>query len=91
MLNSLSANPKKSSNTLKKLTFLNIIGSTDRKILTRSYSQVTETLLYGDSNSNNITNTLILNATIDFLIATKRFDASLPYNEHGLIVLLTFS
>ena len=33
MLNSLSANPKKSSNTLKKLTFLNIIGSTDRKIL----------------------------------------------------------
>ena len=77
MLNSLSANPKKSSNTLKKLTFLNIIGSTDRKILTRSYSQVTETLLYGDSNSNNITNTLILTATIDFLIATKRFDASL--------------
>ena len=92
MLNSLSANPKKSSNTLKKLTFLNIIGSIDRKILTRSYSQVTETLLYGDSNSNNITNTLILNATIDFLIATKRFDdASLPYIEHGLIVLLTFS
>ena len=38
-----------------------------------------------------VTNTLILNATIDFLIATKRFDASLPYIEHGLIVLLTFS
>ena len=57
-------------------TFLNIIGSIDRDILTRSNSQVTETLLYDDSNSNNITNTLILNATIDFLIATKSCDAS---------------
>ena len=57
-------------------TFLNIIGSIDRNILTRSDSQVTENLLYGDSNSNNITNTLILNATIDFLIATKSCDAS---------------
>ena len=58
----------------ERSTLLNIIGSIDRNILTRSDSQVTETLLYGDSNSNNITNTLILNTTIDFLIATKRFD-----------------
>ena len=28
-------------------------------------------------NSNNITNTLILNAAIDFLIATQRFDVNL--------------
>ena len=92
MLNSLSANPKKSSNTLKKLTFLNIIGSTDRKILTRSYSQVTETLLYGDSNSNNITNTLILTATIDFLIVTKRFDAHvLKLNIYIYIYIYIFN
>ena len=64
-------------NFSNKRSTLNIIGSIDRNILTRSDFQVTETLLYGDSNSNNITNTLILNATIDFLIATKRFDASL--------------
>ena len=61
----------------ERSTFLNIIGSIDRNILTRSDLQVTETLLYGDSNSNNITNSLILNATIDFLIATKGFDGSL--------------
>ena len=61
----------------ERSTFLSIIGSIDRNILTRTDPEVTETLLYGDSNSNNITNTLILNATIDFLIATKRFDASL--------------
>ena len=61
----------------ERSTFLNIVGSINRNILTRSDSQVTETLLYGGRNSNNITYTLILNATIDFLIATKRFDASL--------------
>ena len=61
----------------ERSTFLNIIRSIDRNILTRSDPQVTETLFYGDSNSNNITNILILNDTIDFLIATKRFDASL--------------
>ena len=61
----------------ERSTFLNIIGSIDRNILARSDLQVTETLLYGDSNTNNITNTLILNATIYFLIATKRFDGSL--------------
>ena len=49
----------------ERSTFLNIIGSIDRNILTRSHSQVTETLYYSDSNSNNITNTLILNATMD--------------------------
>ena len=59
--------------------FLNIKRSIDRNILRRSDSQVTETLwyYYGDSNSNNITNTLILNATIYFVITTKRFDVSL--------------
>ena len=75
----------------ERSNFLNILGSIDRNILTRSNSQVTKTLLYGDSNSNNITNTLILNATTDFLIATKRFDAPLLYIEYGLIVLLIFS
>ena len=46
----------------EKSTFLNNIGSIDRNILTRSDPHVTETLLYSDSNSNNKTNTLILNA-----------------------------
>ena len=61
----------------ERSTFLDIIGSINRNILTRDDSQVTETLLYVDSNLSNITNTLILNATIDFQIATKRFDMSL--------------
>ena len=61
----------------ERSTFMNIIRSIDRNILTWSDSQVTKTLLYGNSNSNNITNLLILNTTIYFLLATKRFDGSL--------------
>ena len=57
----------------ERVHFLNIIGSIDRNILTWSDPQVTETLLYGDSNSNSATNALIFNTTIDFLIADKRF------------------
>ena len=45
----------------ERSTFLNIIGSIDWNDLT-SDLQATETRLYGDSNSNNIINTLILNA-----------------------------
>ena len=56
----------------ERSTFLDIIGNIDRNILTRDDSQVSETLLYGDSDlNNNITNTLILNTTIDFLITTE--------------------
>ena len=36
----------------ERSTFLNIIGSIDRNILTRSDPQVIETLLYGDSKLN---------------------------------------
>ena len=72
----------------ERSTFLNIIGSIDRNILTRSDPQVTKALLYGDSDQNNITNTPILKATVDFLIATKRFDSSLLSIEYGLILLL---
>ena len=61
-------------------TSLNIIINIDENILRKNDFQLTETLFYGYNHSNesfNITNTLILNATIDFLIATKRFDVPL--------------
>ena len=45
----------------ERAQILNIIGIIDRNILKRSDSQVTETLLYGDSNSNSVINALILN------------------------------
>ena len=75
----------------ERSTFVDIIGRIDRNILTRNDSKVTKTLLYRDSDLNNVTNTFILNATIDFPITTKRFDMSLFSIEYGLFVLLTFS
>ena len=37
------------------------------------------------------TNTLIFNTTINFPVATKRFDVPLLQIEYGLIALLMFS
>ena len=57
-----------------------IVNNKDTNVTSFPSVSIAETLLFelllGDSNSNKITNTLILNATINFLIATKRFDAS---------------
>ena len=40
-------------------------------------SSLTQTLLYGNPSFDIITNSLILNATIDFIFSTKRFEEAL--------------
>ena len=37
-------------------------------------SSLTQTLLYGNPSFDIITNSLILNAAIDFILSTKRFE-----------------
>ena len=61
----------------ERLTFLNIIRNIDSNILSKNNLGVTETLLYGDSSYNDTNNTLIMNATMEFLFASKRFDVPL--------------
>ena len=61
----------------ERLTFLNIIRNIDSKILSKNDLKVTETLLYGDSSYDHTKNTLIMNATMKFLFASKRFDVPL--------------
>ena len=61
----------------ERLTFLNIIRNIDSKILSKNDLKVTETLLYGDSSYDHTKNTLIMNATMEFLFASKRFDVPL--------------
>ena len=39
--------------------------------------KIMETLLYGNSSYDNINNTLIMNATMEFLLASRRFDVPL--------------
>ena len=61
----------------ERLTFLNIIRNIDSNILSKNDLKVTETLLYGDSSYDDTNNTLIMNATMEFLFASKRFDVPL--------------
>ena len=61
----------------ERLTFLNIIRNIDSNILSKNDLKVTETLLYGDSSYDDTNNTFIMNATMEFLFASKRFDVPL--------------
>ena len=61
----------------ERSTFLNTIRNINRNIFDKSDMQIIETLLFGESSLDGESNTLILNATIDFLFVTKRFDVNL--------------
>ena len=56
------------------MTFLNKFGNTNYGILELSYNIMTKSLFFGDSLVVDSTNTLILDSTIDYVIATKRFN-----------------
>ena len=58
----------------KRMTLLNKIRNINNGILELSSTIMAQTLLFGDSCLSDSTNTLILNSTIDCVIATKRFD-----------------
>ena len=61
----------------ERSTFLNTIRNINRHILDKNNFPITEILLYGDSSLDDKSNTFILNATIDFLFVTNRFDVNL--------------
>ena len=58
------------------MTLLSKIKSINCSILEFRDPAVTEILLFGDNTLSDSCNTLILNSTIDYIIATKRFDDS---------------
>ena len=64
----------------EKLTLLkrirNII-NINPKILENTNSQITQFFLYRDKNFTDSTNFIILNSTIEYILATKRFDEPL--------------
>ena len=61
----------------------------NRNIFDKNDLQITETLLYDDSSLDDKSNTLILNATIDFLFVTKRFTVNLFELEYGCFTYST--
>ena len=64
-------------NYLNERSFLHIIRNIDGNILRKNNLQVAETFLNDNNHSNNITKNSYFQCTIDFRIATKRFDV--PY------------
>ena len=55
-------------------SLLSTIRNIDCKLLEITDSSLTQTLLYGNPSFYIITNSPILNATIDFILSTKRFE-----------------
>ena len=53
------------------------IRNIDCKLLEITDSSLTQTLLYGNPSFDIITNSLILNATTDFILSTERFEEAL--------------
>ena len=61
----------------ERLALLNTIRNIDMSILQLSDSKFTSVLLFGDTSFDNNKNTFILDATIDYIISTGRFDVPL--------------
>ena len=61
----------------EKMTLLNTVSYIVPNIFDFTNDQLTEILLHGKENLDNINNTSILDATINYFIETKRFNAEL--------------
>ena len=68
--------------TNERLALLNVILNVVLKV---GHSHIVEALLYGRTFLNISSNTNILNATIKFLLETKRFDESKNQLNHGFL------
>ena len=61
----------------ERLTLLSKIRNINPNILENTNSQITRFFLYGDKNFTASTNFIILSSTIEYILATKRFDKPL--------------
>ena len=66
--------------SIERLTLFNKLQSIDENILCKDDSNISKVLLFGDHSFNDAKNTSILTASIEYMISTKRFDASLYQN-----------
>ena len=64
----------------ERRTLLDDLQSIGENIHDKNDSQISELLLFGVSSNNDASNTCILNATVQYMLATKRFDVSLTYS-----------
>ena len=62
--------------TNERSILLNIVSGLNKDIGTSSDATFVKVLLHGDKSFDLVTNTLILNAYVDFLLLSKMFDGS---------------
>ena len=60
-----------------KNTLLSKISEIDGELITHNDLALTETLLFGDNSFSQYNNSRILDASITFIVTSKRFDNSL--------------
>ena len=60
--------------TIERHTLLNTISQIDNKLLDSNESNLIQHLLFGDPSKDTETNTEILNAAVNYVLTTKRFD-----------------
>ena len=70
----------------ERLTLLSKIRNINPNILENTNSQITRFFLYGDKNFTASTNFIILSSTIEYILATKRFDEP-PFHSFMKFVL----
>ena len=63
----------------KRYTLLSTIKSIDCRLLDVTETILIKTILFGNCSVDAQTNSQILNVTIEYIFATKRFDESLFY------------
>ena len=61
----------------KRHTLLSTLSNIDSKILESNDSYFTQTLLSGSTSFDSETNTLVLDAIIDYILSTERFEEPL--------------
>ena len=75
----------------EKRTLLDNLQSIGENIDDKNDSQISELLLFGVSSNNDASNTRILNATIQYIFTTKRFDVPLIIPFFNTYVHITAS
>ena len=63
--------------SIQNRTFFDQLTELNIDILTRNDNYIVKTLLLGQQDFDNATNKKLLQATVDFIIATERFDCPL--------------
>ena len=69
-----------------KDTLLSTLNNIDSKISGLTDSYLTKTLFYGSTSFDAETNTLISNATTDYILSTERFAESLSERKTCFII-----